>query len=396
MQMIGGVEVGPPAGTAFRPMGNRTMSNVLARVMTSIAGTIVLGAGIAHSATADRLDQYMYARMQKAGVPGAQVAVIRDGTVIALRSYGLANVKPRDPVDDTTAFSIASITKAFIGVAAMQLVEQGRLALSAPVARYVDNLPPAWRAVTIRQLLTNVSGLPDLWERYDVIAQDESEAWSKVTTRPMLARPGERFQYTQTNYVLLARIITRLSGMPFTDFVASNQLKSVGMRRTTFAYPSDHFSHTAGRYTFYDTTGPEIRRTDELRERAEDNPKWFAACNGMMSTASDLAHWIIALENHGLLKQPGSLATLWTPGVLSDGTQSPGFGYFLNGYALGWETATRLQHRAVAATGGERSALFIYPNDNLAIVVLTNLMGSEPEGWIDGIAALYFSPKPAR
>jgi CubicO group peptidase (beta-lactamase class C family) len=113
-----------------------------------------------------------------------------------------------------------------------------------------------------------------------------------------------------------------------------------------------------------------------------------------MSTAGDLARWIIALQKQQVLKNPSSLATLWTPGVLSNGAQSTGFGGFLNGYALGWETITRRRHRAVAAIGGERSAFFIYPDDDLAVVVLTNLMGSEPEGWVDGIAALYFSREP--
>jgi CubicO group peptidase (beta-lactamase class C family) len=339
----------------------------------------------------DRLDEYMQAKMQELRIPGAQVAVVKGGAIVALRSYGLADVEQRVPVNDETTLSIASITKAFVGVAAMQLVEQGKLDLSDPVARYVDDLPEPWRAVTVRQLFNNLSGLPDLWRNIDVIDRDEATAWAQVKAMPMLEQPGERFRYTQTNYVLLAKIIGKVSGMPFVDFVRANQLDAVSMPRTMFAYSSNTPPNSAGRYTYFEVVDSQIRTTDKLVNRWEDSPAWFAACNGLMASARDLAQWIIALDKHELLKNESSIAALWTPGVLNNGVQSEGFGGILNGYALGWETVTRAKHRAVAAVGGDRAALFIYPDDDLAVVVLTNFWGPRPPNlWIDDIAALYF------
>lgn len=367
-------------------MTGQKLLRVVAIVLLSI-GTPLSGFAAPQP---DRLDEYMQAKMQELRIPGAQVAVIKGGNIVALRSYGLATVEDRIPVNDATTFSIASITKAFVGVAAMQLVEQGKLDLSHPVARYVDDLPAEWRAVTIRQLFTHVSGFPDLWRNIDVIARDEAVAWAKVKAMPMLAQPGELFRYTQTNYVLLAKVISKVSGMPFNDFVIRNQLVAVGMPRTVFAYSSNTPQNSAGRYTYFEVKGSEILSTDELRNRWEDSPAWFAACNGLMSSAKDLANWIIALNERELLRHETSLAALWAPGVLNNGVQSEGFGGILNGYALGWETVTRPKHRAVAAVGGDRAALFIYPDDDLAVVVLTNFWGSRPPNlWIDEIAALY-------
>jgi CubicO group peptidase (beta-lactamase class C family) len=98
----------------------------------------------------DALDSYMASHMKEARVPGAQVAVIRGGKIVALRSYGLADIEKHKAVNNETVFGIASITKAFIGVAALQLVEQGKLDLNAPVVRYIDGLPTRWQTVTLR------------------------------------------------------------------------------------------------------------------------------------------------------------------------------------------------------------------------------------------------------
>jgi CubicO group peptidase (beta-lactamase class C family) len=336
-----------------------------------------------------KLDALMKSKLDRGNVPGAQVAVIKGNKIVALRSYGLANLETRTPVDDQTAFSIASITKAFIGVATMQLVEQDKLSLDAPLKRYLSGLPAAWQLITIRQLLNHVSGLPDLWGNYDVIAQAEAEAFAKAKAMPMAFETGARFQYTQTNYVLLGEIITSQSGMPFQQFVKLNQFDRLKLDHTLFAYSSTEPPNSAGRYTYLRIDKAGARKGDTLINRREEQPGWFMTCNGLMSTASDLARWIIALQGRRLLQKEGDLATLWAPGVLRNGQPSEGFGGIWNGYALGFELVRRAEHRAIASRGGERSAFYIYPDDDLAVVVLTNEMQSYPENWIDEIAALY-------
>src|SRR6185369_1164830 len=109
---------------------------------------------------------------------------------------------------NNSVFGIYSCTKAFTGVAIMQLVEDGKLDLAAPVSRYLDGLPVAWQPVTIRQLLTHVSGLPNVLRALDPVTYgfpsgaNEEAVWTRAKSMPMEFTPGERFSYNQTNYAL--------------------------------------------------------------------------------------------------------------------------------------------------------------------------------------------------
>lgn len=180
------------------------------------------------SAQTDSIDVFIKNEMQKRKIPGLQLAIIKDGKIIKTGNYGLANVQDSVPVSDKTVFTINSITKAFTGVAIMQLVEAGKLELSAPVSGYLTDLPVAWKAVTIQQLLSHTSGIPDIVDEEEavLISPDPEEAWKKVLASPMDFIPGEKFSYNQTNYLLLGRVIDKLSGMPFQEFIIRTAIKS--------------------------------------------------------------------------------------------------------------------------------------------------------------------------
>jgi CubicO group peptidase (beta-lactamase class C family) len=329
--------------------------------------------------------------MAERHIPGLQIAVVKHGRTVFHHEYGIANAQDGVPVTDKTVFSLNSITKAFTGVAIMQLVESGALDLAAPVARYLDGLPAPWQRVTIRQLLTHQSGLPDIIGSNDKMVQEgeEESAWATVQTLPMGFEPGDRFNYNQTNYVLLGRVIDKLSGRSFAEYITEHQLHVVGMPCTVFGDSRDVIPHSARGYTYLRKNNGAIVRTDTVSNVFEEFPPFLRAAAGLNSTADELARWIIALQNGLLLKDNTSLTTLWTPGVLNDRTV-PRVTALLNGYALGWETVNRPAHRAVAAVGGDRSAVFVYPDDDLAIVILTNLQGASPESFIDGAARYYY------
>jgi CubicO group peptidase (beta-lactamase class C family) len=121
----------------------------------------------------------------------------------------------------------------------------------------------------------------------------------------MAAPVGARFEYTQTNYVLLGRIISNLSDISLLQVVRTGQVDPVSMPRTGFPDQPGLLSNTAGRYSFYRVTPDGPARTSTLQSRSADEqfPLWFAACNGLLSTAEDLSHWLIALQNGALLKR---------------------------------------------------------------------------------------------
>jgi CubicO group peptidase (beta-lactamase class C family) len=333
---------------------------------------------------ADSIDVFVQSQMQKRQIPGLQLAIVRYGKIIKTGNYGLANIQDSIPVSYKTVFTINSITKAFTGVAILQLAEAGKLALDSPISEYLTDLPETWRPVTVQQLLSHTSGLPDIVDEEEavVITPNPEEAWKKVLQLPNDFKPGEKFSYNQTNYLLLGRIIDTLSDMPFQAFISKEQLVKVGMPKTIqsgFGATKDIVANAACSYQF---------QQGKLRNMFFSFPPFLQTAAGMSSTAKELADWIIALQKLQLLKQPSSLSALWKPAVLNNG-ETGGFNSLLNGYAAGWPVIKRKDHPALAPVGGGRSALFVYPNDDLSIIVLTNLSGGLPDVFIDELAGLF-------
>ncbi|MGY0036342.1 serine hydrolase domain-containing protein [Pedobacter sp. NJ-S-72] len=256
---------------------------------------------------------------------------------------------------------------------------------------YLDSLPVSWQKITMKQVLTNTSGLPDILDANEQVLEngDENLAWKKVQTLPLEFNAGDKFSYNQTGYVILGKIITKLSGVHFTKFIEDRQFKMADMPLTRFGDSFDVVQHSAGAYTMVKYVGGQPVRSKSPGTGYIQFPVFFRTAAGILSTAKDMGNWIIiALKSSKLLKQKASLETLWDPAILNNG-KIGGFNQLTNGYALGWPTVTRAEHPAVGPVGGGRSALFIYQKDDLSIVVLTNLMGANPERFIDEIAAYY-------
>ncbi|RWX02588.1 serine hydrolase [Flavobacterium cerinum] len=340
--------------------------------------------------TKDSIDIFLQQKMQELHIPGLQLAVIKKGQIIKTGNYGLANIEHDVSVTNESVFSINSITKVFTGIAIMQLAEEGKLKIDDPLSRHLDNLPAAWQNLTLQQLLTHTSGIPNIIDAAERVVGngDEESAWEIVKTLPMEFKPGEKFSYNQSGYVLLGQIISKLSGMHFTKFIEERQFKIVGMKQTCFGDSYDIIPHYAGSYTTIKNIDGRWVSSNDLKNTYVGFPVFFRTATGILSTATEMAKWIIAVQDGTLLKQKESLNLLWTPAILNNGGVG-GSNSLTNGYALGWPTVTRHEHPAVGPLGGRRSAFFTYLNDDLSIVVLTNLQGSDPEWFIDKIAAYY-------
>jgi len=319
--------------------------------------------------------------MQDERIPGLQVAVVKDGQVVLSEAFGLANVENGIAATRSTRFPLNSATKAFTGVAAAQLAQQGRLDLDAPLARYLDALPPAWQSIRVRQLLAHTSGLPDILDERGLLGGGtESQAWQAVTERPMDAAPGQRFAYNQTNYLLLARIIARQSGMPYERFLASSQFGTVGMDRTTFGDSYDLVPDAATMYSLAPRATEAADTPPRLSHWFYDMPPSLWAGGGILTTADDTARWLAALIDGRLLAEP-SRTRMWTAEPLADGRAGP--------WAAGWPVLQAAPDRQVAGIGGARSAFIVFPDRGVAVVVLTNLVGANPQRLIPRIADLY-------
>jgi CubicO group peptidase (beta-lactamase class C family) len=271
------------------------------------------------------------------------------------------------------------MTKLFTGVAIMQLVEQQKLVLTAPISTYLSDLPPKWGTLTTKQLMANTSGLPDIMtgRGLELISLRANDAWEKVKTLSFESPVNSKFSYNQTGYVLLGMIIKKLSGQPFADFITEQQLQKVNMNKTIlsgFSYPQHSVPNQARQYA-YDNNG----KLNNINGRW---PSFLTPAAGMSSTATEIAQYAIALQQGKLFEKSTSLAQLWSPQILNN-SKIDGFGNLQNGYALGWQVIARDKQSAVSSRGVKASTLIIYHEDNLSIVLLCNLSGCEKIFFID-------------
>ena len=263
----------------------------------------------------------------------------------------------------------------------MQLAEAGLVDLDAPVARYLDDLPEAWRAIRIRQLLGHTSGLPDIVDQKGLIGGgSERDAWKAVKALPMDAPVGERFAYNQTNYGLLAQIISRQVKMPYEQYVAQHQFAPANMPLSRFGDSYDLVPNAATIYSYSPRGTMAKDDGNRISRWIYDIPYSLWAGGGIQTTADEVARWIIALSD-GKLVSAAKVKNMWTPEKLNSGADGE--------WAAGWPVLQTAPKRQVAGIGGARAAFIVYPNDRLAIVVLTNLAGANPQRFIPQIAKLY-------
>lgn len=334
-----------------------------------------------------QIDEIINREMQERKIPGLQIAAIQKGKIVFSKSYGLANLQDSVRVDSKSIFAINSITKVFTGVAVMQLAEKGLIDLSAPVAQYLDDMPAEWSGVTLTHLLTHTSGLPDVLRLLDPKtggfqdSKNEAEEWQKLKSLPVDFPAGERFSYNQTNSYLLGKLIDKYAGQPFAEDFSINQFKKVGMANTVFGDSRDVIPHFAPTYFWRNTIDGRPLEKPVLVNNYYEFPYFRRTAAGLNSTAEDMAKWLIALQNGKLLQQE-SLKKMWSPGMFTNGKPTP--------WTLGWGmNKFREKHRAVGMSGGGRSAFLLYPDDDFAVIVLTNLGGSYPEDFLEEIAAIY-------
>ncbi|WP_222538442.1 serine hydrolase domain-containing protein [Pedobacter polysacchareus] len=191
-----------------------------------IASTGVSSAQIAASNTNlnKDLDEYIEEIQQQYHIPGLALAVIKDGKVIHKKSYGIANIEYNIPLNDQVIFPLFSTTKVFSVVAAYQLIQQKKLSLDSKIAEFISDLPDTWKAIKIENLLTHASGLPDIVD-YET-EREESVAKAKVYKDAIKFQPGNQFDYNQTNFWLLNRIIQKITGKTLAQYIIENQFSS--------------------------------------------------------------------------------------------------------------------------------------------------------------------------
>jgi len=326
----------------------------------------------------------IFAEAASTASPGAAIIVIQDGVVLKKSAYGMADIEHGVSFETDTSVRLASVSKQFTAMAIMILEEEGRLDYDDPITRFLPELSRIGGAITVRNLLNHTGGLPDY---YDVMVEisgverpltrhalDTYAKWGE----PVFA-PGERYEYSNPGYELLALIVERASGEVFGDFVEARIFAELGM--TSSVVLDDRHPHLAKRAYGYRIDGDGFALNDD------DPLNYIVGSGGVYSTVEDLYRWDQALYGENLVSKT-TLAKAFSPTRLNSGELYP--------YGFGWRFDEHLGHQRIAHGGswvGFRTFIGRYVDDRFSVVVLTNLAEAEPERIADTIATIYLAER---
>jgi CubicO group peptidase (beta-lactamase class C family) len=319
-----------------------------------------------------KVDQVAQQVLEQTGVPSASLAIVRDGQIAYTHAYGKAHLDPAVMATPAMRYSIGSISKQFTATAMLLLQQQGKLSIDDPVGKYLPDLTRA-NEVTIRELLSHTSGYQDYWpEDYlmppmqePTTAQHILDVWGK---KPLDFDPGTKWQYSNTNYVIAGEIVEKVSGEPLMQFLEEHVFHPLDMKEVWNSDAMKLGDTDAEGYIRY-ALGP-------LRPAPKEGRGWMFAAGELAMPPYDLAQWDISVMNRSLL-QPASYDQLETSVKLKDGADTH--------YALGMDVRMLSGHPELEHSGevsGFVAENMVFPQDKLAIAVLTNQDASSAAGTI--------------
>lgn len=323
-----------------------------------------------------RLYQVLEDIINRWDIPGLGVGLIEEGEIVHDRTFGVQNLITGVPVTPDSLFCVASIAKCFVACAIMQLVEQGVLQLDVPLVEYLPDLfldDDHYQEITLRQILSHTSGMPDMDEiEYDklvVHSEYDEEAPARffhtLSTRKMIGLPGEKFAYSNIAYNVLGYLITRCTGMTFEDYMKANILNPAGMTNSTFFFPDVPLDSLSVPHLRI----PHLVPNPILPYHRADAPASF-----LYTTVVDMCNWAITSLNRGIFKEErlisqSSYDLMWTP------IAQRGYPPFREEMGLGWALGHFMGVRTVAHGGagfGWSCHLILLPEKNCAAIILSN------------------------
>jgi CubicO group peptidase (beta-lactamase class C family) len=290
------------------------------------------------------------------------VLVARGAQVVFSKGYGSANLEWNIPNAPNTKFRLGSVTKQFTAASILLLEERGKLSVSDPVKKYLPDAPAAWDKITIFNLLTHTSGIPNFtgfpdYPKLEPLATTAEGVVARFRDKPLDFQPGEKYSYSNSGYALLSYLIERITGGSYEKFLQDNIFTPLGMKDSGYDSNSAIIPHRASGYVF-DKNGFENASYVHMTV-----PQ---GAGGLYSTTEDLLKWEQGLFG-GKVLSAASLQKMTTP--------------FKSNYAFGLQVDTAGGHKVIqhgGAISGFLSDVSYYPDDKLTVVVLENATGAAP------------------
>jgi len=346
------------------------MSLASAALVSSLMAGVALWQTAASAATeldarqVAAIDSIARTSLSLHATPGLIIAVIRDGQIVYNKGFGYRDVARKLAPTDDTRCPIGSNTKQFTAASILLLRDRGKVNIDKPLSTYLPQIPHAG-GVTIRQLLSMTGGYAEFSEiaNFGEMVKHPTTAAHVVSTvvgRPLDFKPGSRYSYSNTGYMLLQMVIEHVSGVPYGRFLQEHIFAPLGMHATYLRGATDTTANVAAEYTSF-ALGPW-----ELFD--EWNYTWIGGAGGIISDVADLAKWNAGFDS-GKLISAESFKDMTTAGTV-DGKPNPaGYGFGLtvahmpNGHRVFWHGGN---------TQGTATQDARFPDDHLGIIVLAN------------------------
>ncbi len=342
-------------------MASLAISTALAYLLFAAS---LLAAELPADARAD-IDARINAFLEKSKAPGISAAFVVDHDVCYEQGYGLADVENNVPATPQSVYRLASISKMLTAVGALQLVEAGKLDLSAPVQKYVPGFPEKQAPITCDLLLKHQSGIRHYKGdevRSAVAYANVCDSFHVFQDDPLLFKPGEKFSYTTYGFNVAGAAIEGASGQDYVSYILEHVCKPAGMSSIC---PDSPFKIIPHRAAGYRRSGPVL--VNDIAVNVSNK----IPGGGWCSTAGDLARFAIALCQGKLISEE-TLELMWTPQKTASGEQTgAGYGCFI--------TTARDGDRLISHSGGQPKVttyLVFSPANQTAVALMCNLRGA--------------------
>lgn len=305
------------------------------------------------------------------------VLVAQGDKILLDKGYGFANLEWDVPNTPSTKFRLGSVTKQFTAACILLLEERGKLSVDDLVKKYISDAPAAWDKITIRNLLTHTSGIPNYTDFPDFGVFQTTHVTAEQLVahfrdKPLDFQPGEKWSYSNSGYSLLGYLIEKISGESYEKFLQENIFTPLGMKDSGYDSNSAVIPHRAAGYTPGKSGAVNAEYVDMTTP---------LSAGALYSTTEDLLRWQQALFGGKLLKAE-SLVKMTTP--------------FKNDYAFGLGVITVNGRKMISHGGGINgfnTIVAYYPEDKLSVIVLSNINGSAPQTLAPKLAAVAHGEK---
>lgn len=349
------------------------------------------------------IDQMIAEFIDRNHLPGLTMAIVQAPYIPRSAGYGKTNIAEDELASTKTMWNVGPITQAFTAVAVMQLKEMGKLDLADPIGKFVDNLPPAWRRITIRQLMQQASGIADYREHLEAGRHYAPVALiDLVRDKPLSFRPGTDAKLSATNATLLALAIQQASRMSYHDFIWKYQIEVEGLTSTMLAsdlprlakidrpasHPNDNqHSRFKTEVDFINPAEPAtgyVGSGSDLKPVSADESANLFGFGDIWSSAEDISKWDIGLAGATLIKTAEDRNVVYTPTRLDNGKIVPAM--------IGWEFT---RHPGFMEVKGDSPGFSSYlsrftaADELVCVTLLTNRQGVDLTMLARDVAAAY-------